>query len=226
MDTSRRKRVPNAALPTKSNKAEDERGSRAPKRKTSLRIDSSGRSGVEMAQRRGSLKKRDRSTVKAMKAEAAIERRTVVLPEGQPLTVSELSEKIDEKPVSIIKFLMSDLGIMASMTQSLDAATCIAVAEGFGKIVSGIDEMDEELYVFAYFMWMHPYIWHLILIFSFLSTFNQPGSHSTRRPIRLELETSAISTGVVTDYDDDVDDLEPRAPVVTIMGVRALLLFE
>ena len=61
-----------------------------------------------------------------------------------PVTVSELAEIIDEKPVSVIKMLMTDLGVMASMTQSLDQATCIAVAEGFGKIVGGADDMDEE----------------------------------------------------------------------------------
>jgi len=61
------------------------------------------------------------------------------------LSVSDLAEIIDEKPVSIIKFLMTDLGVMASMTQSLDPATCIAVTEGFGKIVGGAEEEDEEL---------------------------------------------------------------------------------
>ena len=59
------------------------------------------------------------------------------------MTVSELADIIDEKPVSVIKFLMTDLGVMASMTQSLDQATCVAVAEGFGMIVGGADE-DED----------------------------------------------------------------------------------
>jgi Translation initiation factor IF-2, N-terminal region len=80
-----------------------------------------------------------------MKAEAALERKTVFLAEGQSLTVSELAEVIDEKPISVIKLLMTDLGVMASMTQSLDPATCLAVAKGFGKIVAGEDDMDEEL---------------------------------------------------------------------------------
>jgi len=47
--------------------------------------------------------------------------------------------------VAVIKFLMTDLGVMASMTQSLDPVTCVAVAEGFGKIVGGLDDEDEEL---------------------------------------------------------------------------------
>lgn len=39
---------------------------------------------------------------------------------------------------------MTDLGIMASMTQALDRATSIAVAEGFGRIVGDVDEDDIE----------------------------------------------------------------------------------
>ena len=63
------------------------------------------------------------------------------------MTVADLSDIIDEKPVAIIKMLMTDLGVMASMTQSLDAATCIAVAQGFGKIVADLDEDGYEGYV-------------------------------------------------------------------------------
>jgi len=61
-----------------------------------------------------------------------------------PLTVAQLAEIIDEKPVAVIKFLMTDLGVMASMTQSLDPPTCVAVVEGFGKFVGGADDYDED----------------------------------------------------------------------------------
>lgn len=61
------------------------------------------------------------------------------------MSVSALADLIDEKPVAVIKFLMTDLGVMASMTQNLDQATCIAVVEGFGKIVGGTEDFDEEL---------------------------------------------------------------------------------
>lgn len=60
------------------------------------------------------------------------------------MTVSDLAELIDEKPVAVIKFLMTDLGIMAGMTQSLDPATCVAVVEGFGMFVSGEDSDDYD----------------------------------------------------------------------------------
>ena len=61
------------------------------------------------------------------------------------MSVGELAEAIGETPVSVIKFLMTDLGVMAAVSQTLDAATCEAVAEGFGKIVaSDDDEYDDE----------------------------------------------------------------------------------
>jgi hypothetical protein len=142
-DFNRRRKLP-GTVPPKRTGDNDREGA---KRKTTLRVNSrSGRSN-DAVQRRGSLKRRDRSTVKAMKAEAALERKTVRLIEGQPLTVSQLAELIDEKPVAIIKMLMSDLGVMASMTQSLDPATCLSVVKGFGKVVAGEDDMDMDEYV-------------------------------------------------------------------------------
>ena len=60
-----------------------------------------------------------------------------------PMTVSTLSEVLEEKPGVIIKYLMSDLGIMAGMTQTIDSSTCIAVCEGLGKIVADADDMEE-----------------------------------------------------------------------------------
>lgn len=60
------------------------------------------------------------------------------------LTVRRLANLIDEKPVAVIKFLMTDLGVMASLTQTLDPVTCVAVVEGFGKL-AGWQETGEEL---------------------------------------------------------------------------------
>lgn len=112
--------------------------------KTSLRIGATGKRGRSAAknQRRGSLKRRNRTHEKAAKEEAALERKTVFLSDG-PMTVAEIADLIDEKPVSVIKFLMTDLGVMASMTQSLDPATCVAVVEGLGRVVGGADDMEE-----------------------------------------------------------------------------------
>ena len=60
-----------------------------------------------------------------------------------PMSVGELAEAIDETPVSVIKFLMTDLGVMAAVSQTLDSNTCEAVAEGFGKVVASEDDEDE-----------------------------------------------------------------------------------
>ena len=51
---------------------------------------------------------------------------------------------MEEKPVGLIKYLMTDLGIMAGMTQTLDQPTCAAVVKGFGKIVFGSEEDNED----------------------------------------------------------------------------------
>ena len=59
------------------------------------------------------------------------------------MSVGDLAEAIDETPVSVIKFLMTDLGVMAAVSQSFDVPTCEAVAEGFGKHVAGEDDEDE-----------------------------------------------------------------------------------
>ncbi len=62
-----------------------------------------------------------------------------------PMSVGEIADAIGETPVSVIKFLMTDLGVMAAVSQTLDPATCIAVAEGFGKVVADEDdELDDE----------------------------------------------------------------------------------
>ena len=61
-----------------------------------------------------------------------------------PITVSALADLMEEKPVGLIKYLMTDLGIMAGMTQTLDQPTCAAVVKGFGKIVFGSEEDNED----------------------------------------------------------------------------------
>jgi hypothetical protein len=98
----------------------------------------------------------------------------------------------------VIKYLMSDLGIMASMTQAIDRATAIAVAEGFGKIVVGADELEIE-YVSVAVIYLSIFLMHSFAI-------------------SLEEEGSALLTGFIHDDDEDDSELEFRPPVVTIMG--------
>jgi translation initiation factor IF-2 len=121
-----------------------------------------------------------------------------------------LAELIDEKPIGIIKFLMSDLGIMASMTRSLDPQTIVAVVEGYGLIVAGSDDDDDEdddEYVSISFLSILSRISSLIVFCTIFAYFSY----------RYD-EESALETGFAFDDDDDPVDLFTRAPVVTIMG--------
>merc|ERR1712151_966933 len=116
------------------------------KQRVSLRVAVSNKRNSSGKNRRGSLRKKDRSAEKEARMERAMERKRVVLPDV-PQTVGQLSEILDEKPTAVIKYLMVDLGVMASITQTLDVNTCVAVAQGFGRIVAGSDEDyddDEE----------------------------------------------------------------------------------
>ena len=67
----------------------------------------------------------------------------MVLKRG-PISVGALAQLIDEKPVAVIKYLMTDCGVMASMTQNLDPATVQAVVQGFGKIIAGSEDDEDE----------------------------------------------------------------------------------
>ena len=51
---------------------------------------------------------------------------------------------MDESPIAIIKILMTDLGVMASITQTIDRDTTVAVVKALGKIVKGSEEDDGE----------------------------------------------------------------------------------
>jgi len=133
----RRKRQPGSRrAPQGQNRDGPNRG------KTSLRLDNSGRR-QRRSSNRGTLRKRDRTAEREAKNEAAEERRTITLPDG-PISVGALAQLIDEKPVAVIKYLMTDCGVMASMTQNLDPSTVQAVVQGFGKIIAGSSDDEDE----------------------------------------------------------------------------------
>jgi translation initiation factor IF-2 len=137
-------RGPRRNIAGKAKKKKGPEGQEPKRRNTSLRI-GTGKKGrrAEVMGRRGSLKKRDRRADKEDRMERAMERRMVFLPDT-PMSVQDLAQLLDEKPVALIKFLMTDLGIMAGMTQTLDPATCIAVVEGLGRTVGGADDEDDD----------------------------------------------------------------------------------
>jgi translation initiation factor IF-2 len=91
--------------------------------------------------------------------------REVVIPEV--ITIQELANRMAERGVDVIKFLMKD-GEMHKITDVIDSDTAQLVAEDFGHTVRRVSEADVE-------------------------------------------------EGFIGD-DDKTKDLQPRAPVVTIMG--------
>jgi len=116
-------------------------------RKTSLKITSNrqgNRSPAQKMRRRGSLRKRaSRAAEKEERAEKRAESLKVYLP-ATAVTVGQLAELMDEKPIAIIKFMMTDLGVMANIAQALDRETSVAVIEGFGRLVGVEGDEDED----------------------------------------------------------------------------------
>ncbi len=68
--------------------------------------------------------------------------RDVILPEV--ITVQELSNRMAERAADVIKTLMK-LGVMATITQSIDADTAELVATEFGHRVKRVSEADVEM---------------------------------------------------------------------------------
>jgi hypothetical protein len=82
-DFQNRNGVPNNKRFTKPDKKRgDSNNQDGPNnRRPSLRVGTGKKRGVDASQRRGSLRKRDRSAEKTARADAALERKTVYLPE-------------------------------------------------------------------------------------------------------------------------------------------------
>ena len=93
-------------------------------------------------------------------------KKEIEIPES--ITVSELAQKISMKSSELIKVMMN-IGVMATINQTLDQDTAILIVDELGHTASSIKESDEE---------------------------------------EMSLPIDQISA----------DDLEPRAPIVTIMG--------
>jgi translation initiation factor IF-2 len=104
------------------------------------------------------------------------------------MTVGNLAELLDEKPAMVVKYLMTDLGVMAAISQTLDRDTACAVASGFGRIVVG---SEDDLWDDGY---------------------DDDDEYDDD-----DDEDTALESGFAYDEDEE-EDLVPRAPVVTIMG--------
>ncbi len=115
--------------------------------------------------RRQRDRERRQAELERLRADQVRVVRDVVLPET--ISVQELANRMATRAPDVIKSLMK-MGVMATVTQSLDADTAQLVVEEFGHRVRRVSESDVEL-------------------------------------------------GIEGELDEDTD-LEPRAPVVTIMG--------
>ena len=111
-------------------------------------------------------RERDKEKQKELRSEGGKVFRDVIVPET--ITVQELANRMAERGGLVVKKLM-ELGVMATITQSIDADTAELVVQEFGHRVKRVSEADVE--------------------------------------DNLNLSVA-----------DDETNLEPRAPVVTIMG--------
>ena len=60
-----------------------------------------------------------------------------------PMTVGDLAEQLEVGAAAVVKDLMK-MGVMASITQTIDLETAITVAKGFEGVVVNADEVEEE----------------------------------------------------------------------------------
>ena len=58
-----------------------------------------------------------------------------------PITVGELAEQLGVGAAAVVKDLMK-MGVLASITQSIDVETAATIAEGFGAEVRGLRIFD------------------------------------------------------------------------------------
>jgi translation initiation factor IF-2 len=104
---------------------------------------SDGRFPSLAAQRRA----RERERMKAMLPQESVKvTRDVKIPDA--ITVQELANRMAERGGDVIKSLMK-MGVMATITQTIDADTAQLIAEEFGHRVTRVSESDIEIGIFS-----------------------------------------------------------------------------
>ena len=89
--------------------------------------------------------RRDRTKARNAKYNSPIDR-GIVLPEGSLIQIIELARLMEVGGGEVVKHLMINMGIMASMTQNIEISIAKKVIEAFGKKLAGDgdDEEDDE----------------------------------------------------------------------------------
>lgn len=85
---------------------------------------------------------RDRQKARKNARNPSVER-AIVLPEAGSVQVVELARMMDVGAGEVVKHLMLNMGIMASMTQSIDNKVARSICEAFGKKVAESDEEED-----------------------------------------------------------------------------------
>jgi translation initiation factor IF-2 len=132
-----------AAAPSRRGAGQDRRQSSGKVNLSQIRV---GEGEVEIVERTRSMASARRAREKEKRRMAATEPqkilRDVVIPEV--ITVQELSNRMAERGGDVIKALMK-LGVMATITQSIDADTAELVAAEFGHRIKRVAESDVEI---------------------------------------------------------------------------------
>ena len=87
--------------------------------------------------------RRDRTKARNAKYNSPVDR-GIVLPESSLIQIIELARLMEVGGGEVVKHLMINMGIMASMTQSIEITIAKKVIEAFGKKLAGDGDDEEE----------------------------------------------------------------------------------
>lgn len=87
--------------------------------------------------------RRDKQKVRNAQRRPNVER-SIELPESGPIQVVALAKLMEVGAGEVVKHLMLNMGIMASITQSIDTAVARQICEAFGKRVKGEQSEEDE----------------------------------------------------------------------------------
>ena len=87
--------------------------------------------------------RRDRTKARNAKYNSPVDR-GIMLPDGSLIQIIELARLMEVGGGEVVKHLMINMGIMASMTQSIEISIAKKVIEAFGKKLAGDEEEEDD----------------------------------------------------------------------------------